>query len=134
MTEEQRRELEVSEKKTIKTSDGEPTREGLMYQPHVDIIEDSESITLFADLPGASKDGIDIDVREGVLTLTAPVSGTPEKWQTMLKEYELGGFTRRFSLSEKIDTAQINAKLEHGVLRLKLPKVEAHKPRKIDIR
>ena len=127
----EKKELEVSEKKAIEKSDGEPTREGIMYQPHVDIIEDQEAITLFADLPGVNKDAVDIDVREGVLTLTAAVSPPPGNWQPVVKEYQMGGFTRRFSLSEKIDTDKINAKLEHGVLVLKLTKMEEHKPRKI---
>ena len=133
MTEEQKKDLEVTMKKAIEARDGEPTREGLMYQPHVDIIDETEAITLFADLPGVNRDDVDIDVREGVLTLTAPVSPTLDNWQPLLKEYELGGFSRRFSLSEKIDTDKISAKIEHGVLTLKLPKMEAHQPRKIAI-
>jgi HSP20 family molecular chaperone IbpA len=132
MTEDQR-DLEVSEKKAIEKSEGEPTREGLMFQPHVDIVEDANTITLFADLPGVRKEDIDIDVREGVLTLTGPVSAADENWQSLVREFQMGGFTRRFTLSERIDTEKINAKLEHGVLRLDLPKVEQAKPRKIEI-
>ena len=128
-----KRELEVAEKKTIEKSDGEPTREGLMFQPNVDIVENAESITLFADLPGVRKEDVDIDVREGVLTLTGPVSSQVESWQPLLREFQMGGFTRRFTLSERIDTERINAKLEHGVLRLDLPKVEQARPRKIEI-
>jgi HSP20 family molecular chaperone IbpA len=132
MTEDQK-DLEVSEKKAIEKSDGEPTREGLMFQPHVDIVEDANAITLFADLPGVRKEDVDIDVREGVLTLTGPVSAADESWQSLVREFQMGGFTRRFTLSERIDTEKINAKLEHGVLRLDLPKVEQAKPRKIEI-
>jgi HSP20 family molecular chaperone IbpA len=134
MTEQAKKDLEVAQKKTIESRDGEPTREGIVYQPHVDIIEDAQAITLFADLPGVAKESVDIDVREGILSLTAAVKSLPDTWQPMLKEYELGGFSRRFSLSEKIDTTKINAKLEHGVLTLELPKMEEHKPRKIEIR
>lgn len=129
----EQKELEVAEKKTLENSEGEPTREGLMFQPHVDIVEDEQSITLFADLPGVRKEDIDIDVREGVLTLTGPVSTPNESWQPLLREFQMGGFTRRFTLSERIDTEQIHAKLEHGVLCLVLPKVEQAKPRKIQL-
>jgi HSP20 family protein len=128
-----KKDLEVAEKKTIEQSDGEPTREGLMFQPHVDIVEDETSITLFADLPGVRKEDIDIDVREGVLTLTAPVAPPEENWQPLAREFQMGGFTRRFTLSEHIDPECINAKLEHGVLRLALPKLEQAEPRKIEI-
>ena len=130
---EQQRDLEVSEKKTIKQSEGEPTREGLVFQPQVDIVEDTSSIVLFADLPGVRKEDVDIDVREGVLTLTGPVSSPQQHWQPLLREFQMGGFSRRFTLSERIDAEKINAKLEHGVLRLELPKVEQVRPRKIEI-
>ena len=133
MSNETQKDLEIAEKKTIEKIDGEPTREGIMFQPSVDIIEDAGSIILFADLPGVKKDAVDIDVREGVLTLSATVDMPPESWQPVLREYQLGGFGRRFSLSEKIDTQKITANLEHGVLRLELPKVAEHKPRKIAI-
>ncbi len=133
MSHHETKDLDVPAKKAVESGAGEPIREGLIYEPHVDIIEDKEAITLFADLPGVAKDGVDIDVKEGVLTLSAPVGPLPEGWQPLFKEYEIGGFARRFSLSEKIDTERISAKLEHGVLRLTLPKMEQHKPRKIQI-
>lgn len=127
------KELEVSEKKTIERAHGEPTREGLMYVPNVDIVEDAEMITLRADLPGVRKEQVDIDVREGVLTLNAPVDPIEQDWQPVYTEYRQGGFARRFTLGEQIDTDKINAKVENGVLTLQLPKAEQHKPRKIKI-
>jgi len=133
MNDTSKKDLEVTEKKTLETTEGEPTREGLVYEPHVDIIEDAEAITLFADMPGVKKTDVDIDVREGILTLNAPVRPTSDGWQPLLKEYEIGGFTRRFALSEKVDTGRINARMDNGVLVLKLPKMEQHKPRKIQI-
>jgi len=133
MTEQTKKDLEVTEKKALESTAGEPTREGLMYEPHVDIIEDAEAITLYADMPGVKKSDVDIDVREGILTLTAPVRPINDAFQPLLKEYEIGGFTRRFSLSEKVDTESINARMDNGVLVLKLPKMEQHKPRKIQI-
>lgn len=127
------KDLEVAEKKTVEKADGEPTREGLVYMPNVDIIEDKESITLYADLPGVKKDDVDIDVREGILSLTATVATAQNNWTPVYREFETGGFSRRFSLSEVIDTERINAKLENGVLTLVLPKMEQHKPRRIQI-
>jgi HSP20 family protein len=129
-----KKEIEVAEKKEIEMTQGEPTREGLTFEPVVDIIEDKNAITLFADLPGVKRDTLDIDVKEGVLTISAPVPATPDNWQSLYQEYRPGGFTRRFSLSEVINTDAINAKLENGVLTLVLPKMEQHKPRRIEIR
>jgi len=128
-----KRELEVTEKKAIEPTIGEPTREGVMYTPQVDIVEDPSSITVFADLPGVKRDNLVIDVREGVLSLTATVDPLPDHWQPTYREYQEGGYDRRFSLGDRIDTDKINAKLENGVLALVLPKAEAQKPRKITI-
>ena len=127
------KELEVAEKKTIETSAGEPTRQGVMYTPQVDITEDPEAITVFADLPVGKREILTIDVREGILTLTATVDPLPDKWQSVFREYEVGGYERRFTLSDRIDTEKINARLENGVLALVLPKAEAQKPRKIKV-
>lgn len=134
MTDKENKELEVQDKKTLEKSEGEPTREGVMYVPYVNIIEDNESITLQADVPGVTKDGIDIDVREGVLTLTATVEAPPDRLRPVYREYEVGGFTRRFTLGERIDQSKINASLDDGVLTLMLPKAEQAKPRKIEIK
>lgn len=134
MTDKEKKELQVAEKQAIQKSEGEPTREGLMWVPQVDIIESRDAITLRADLPGASKENVDIDVREGVLSLSAALGPTPKNWTPIYSEYQIGGYSRRFSLGEQIDQSKITADMENGVLTLVLPKAEAHKPRKIEIR
>ena len=134
MTELDKKELAVTEKQEVDGRDGEPTRDGPTYVPHVDIIENAEAITLRADLPGVKKGEVDIDVREGILTLSATVAQIPEGWAPVYAEYPIGNFARRFALSEKVDQDKINASLNDGILTLVLPKAEAHKPRKIEIR
>lgn len=128
-----KRELEVTEKKAIEPTSGEPTRQGVMYSPQVDIVEDVNAITVYADLPGVKRESLIIDVREGVLSLTATVEALPGHWQPTYREYQEGGYERRFALGDRIDTEKINAKLENGVLALVMPKAEAQKPRKITI-
>jgi len=134
MTEKEKRELQVADKQAIEKHEGEPTREGLMWVPQVDIVESRDTITLRADLPGVKRDDVDIDVREGVLTLSAQVQPTPANWSPVYAEYQLGGYNRRFTLGEHIDQSKISASMENGVLTLVLPKAEAAKPRKIEIR
>jgi HSP20 family molecular chaperone IbpA len=134
MTDKEKKELQVAEKQAIEKQEGEPTREGLTWVPQVDIIEDKEAITLWADLPGIKKDNVEIDVREGVLSLSATLDSTPENWQSVYSEYQIGGYSRRFTLGEQIDQSKISATMDNGVLTLVLAKAEAAKPRKIDIR
>jgi HSP20 family protein len=133
MTNKDKKELEVSEKKTIEPGAGEPTRQGIMYMPQVDIVEDANAITVFADLPGVKRDNVHIDVRDGLLSLTATVDPLPTHWHPAYCEYQEGGYERRFALNDHINSEKINAKLENGVLVLVLPKAEAQKPRKITI-
>lgn len=133
MTKEQKRELEVSQKREIDAGEAEPTREGVTFVPEVDITENDQGIVLYADLPGVREGDLDIDVRDGVLTLTATVEPVSTNRNLIYQEYEVGGFQRRFTLGERIDTDKISAKLDAGVLTLELPKAEAHKPRKIQI-
>jgi len=134
MTEQEKKELQVAEKQAIERHDGEPTRDGLMWVPQVDILEDRDAITLRADLPGVKKDAVEVDVRDGVLSLCASLDATPENWQPVYSEYRIGGYSRRFTLGEQIDQSKIAATMDNGVLTLVLPKAEAAKPRKIQIR
>lgn len=133
MTNKEKNELEVSQKKEISPEAGEPTRQGVSFVPDVDITESDEAIVLYADLPGVRKDDLDIDVREGVLTLTATVEKAPENRNLIYQEYDIGGFQRRFTLGDRIDQERITASMSNGVLTLFLPKMEQHQPRKIKV-
>lgn len=127
------RELQVREKKEV-GAPAEQTRPGLVFSPLVDIFETDKDIVLLADMPGVTADKLDIDLRENTLTLSAEVAspkGAEE--ENILSEYEVGKFYRQFTLSEVIDQGKIKAKLQSGVLRLVLPKVEKAAPRKISI-
>lgn len=133
MTDKEKKEIEVREKEQIAKSEGEPTREGVYYTPAVDIYADDEAITVTADLPGVKKKDLEIDLREGVLTVTGHVSQPESRLRPVYREYGIGGYTRRFTVGDKIDQARISAKLNSGVLELRLPKAEKLKPRKIEV-
>lgn len=113
----------------------EQTQTGPVFTPPVDIFETDKAITLLADLPGVTPDDLNIDLREGVLTLTGnarPLDRADE--QDLLVEYETGSYYRQFRISDIIDQTKIEADLTDGVLRLVLPKAEAAQPRKIQIK
>ena len=112
----------------------EQTRPGLQFTPAVDIFEGPSAITVLADMPGVKAEGLDVDLCEGVLTLTGRVADqVGEQESEVLREYESGTYYRQFRLSDAIDQAHIDAKLTHGVLRLELPKSRAMQPRKISV-
>ncbi len=134
MTVKKSKDLQVKPKQEL-TSPAEQTQTGLIFTPSVDIFETDHEITLLADLPGVTADNLTIDLRENILTLTgevAPFEGANE--EDILIEYEIGKYHRQFNLSGVIDQSKIDAKLNDGVLRLSLPKVEEVKPRKIEIK
>ena len=113
----------------------ESTRPGPVFTPAMDIFETESAITVLADMPGVRADGLGIDLRENVLTIegrVAEVGGQNE--QVLLREYETGSFRREFRLTNLIDQNRIDASLTDGMLRLTLPKVEAARPRKIEVR
>jgi len=113
----------------------ETTRPGRVFEPEVDILETEDAITVLADMPGVDPDGLDIDLRDNLLTITGNVKpAVGEAERVLTREYETGSFYRQFRLSNAVDQNRIDAKLDNGVLRLTLPKAEAHRPRKIEIR
>lgn len=120
---------------TLSTSGPEPTHEGPVYTPPVDIFESDQVITVLADMPGVEPANLTIDLRENVLTLVGRVQ-QPEnsKESVVLREHAPGTFLRQFTLSEAIDQSRIDARLADGVLRLELPKIEKAKPRQIAVK
>lgn len=134
MTDKESKEIQVKQKQEL-TSPAEQTQSGLIFTPNVDIFETDREITLLADLPGVTAENLTIDLRENILTLigeVAPFEGANE--EDILIEYEMGKYHRQFNLSSLIDQSKIDAKLNNGVLRLSLPKVEEATPRKIEIK
>jgi len=127
------KELKVREKQEV-TSPAEQTTPGLVFTPAVDIFETDKEITLLADMPGVKADDLNIDLRDNTLTLSAncsPSEGADE--EAILMEYESGKYYRQFTLGELINQENIDARLENGVLRLSLPKIEKATPKKITV-
>ncbi|GGD75516.1 Hsp20/alpha crystallin family protein [Caballeronia grimmiae] len=102
--------------------------------PTVDIIEDAHSVTLWADLPGVSKDRLEVKVQDGRLTIDADsVVPVPANLRLIHAEVRAPHFSRTFTVSEDFDTSKIDASLKDGVLRLTLPRREEAKPRRIEV-
>jgi HSP20 family molecular chaperone IbpA len=134
MAEKETKDLQVRQKGEVATS-AEQTRPGLVFTPVVDIFETESELTLLADLPGVTKDDLEIDLDNNQLTIegdAAPPEATGEV--DVLREYRTGRYFRQFTLSDTIDKAKIEAALTDGVLRLTLPKIRAAKPKKITVK
>lgn len=101
--------------------------------PPVDIYETENGLVVVADLPGVSKEGLDVGVEDDILTIRG-VSRDSLPGKPVYREFALGDYFRQFELSDKVDRAKITAELKHGVLTLTLPKAEAAKPKKIDVK
>ncbi|OUL98679.1 Hsp20/alpha crystallin family protein [Variovorax sp. JS1663] len=103
--------------------------------PPVDVVEDGTGITLYADLPGVSKDNLHLHVESDTLTIEAESAlSVPEGLQSSHTEVGLARFRRIFTLSKELDTEKVSAELKHGVLTLRIPKVEQAKPRRIEVK
>ena len=102
--------------------------------PPVDVVEDATGITLYADLPGVSKEKLHLQVEADTLTIDAESDlSVPEKLQSSHTEVGLARFHRVFTLSKELDTEKVSAELAQGVLTLRIPKVAQAQPRRIDI-
>ena len=103
--------------------------------PPVDIVENDVGITLMADMPGVSKErlGVRVDGDNLLIEGSAEVK-VPEQLELLHSEIRNPHFRRSFTLSRELDPSKIEAKLANGVLRMHIPKSEAARPRRIEIR
>jgi HSP20 family molecular chaperone IbpA len=109
-------------------------REDQAIVPPVDVIEDANGITLFADMPGVSKEKLDIQVDADTLTVTGEVALTLDpKMEARHVEVSVPRYRRSFTLGQELDRSRIAAELKNGVLKLVIPKTEKAKPRRIEV-
>jgi len=132
-SEKEKKEIAVREKEAIEPASGEPTREGVYYSPVVDIYETDEKITVVADMPGVLKENVEVDIKDGVLTISGAVEQVPERLKPVYREYDVGGYLRRFTIGDKIDSEKISARLDAGVLTLDLPKADRLRARRVEV-
>lgn len=125
--------LEVQKKKELVDKE-EKTVPARYYVPNTDIYETENALTVVVEMPGVEKDKVDIDIENNVLLIEGVIDFTKyAEMQPVYTEYNVGHYSRKFSLSSKIDQNKISAEMKDGVLTLTLPKAEAAKPRKIKI-
>lgn len=111
-----------------------PVAESEYRIPAADVYETPDAFVLMLDLPGVVRESISLTLEKGEMRVRADLKPLHQEEGTMLhSEMEGSGFFRVFSIGEGIDTANVDARFEHGVLTVKLLKSEEIKPREIRI-
>jgi HSP20 family protein len=126
-------ELAVREKQELATKE-EKTTPGRYYIPAADIFETEQALTVILEIPGVQKENVNIALENDVLRVDAQLDFAHYKgMEPVYTEYNVGHYTRGFTLSNKIDQAKISAQLDSGVLTLTLPKATEALPRRITL-
>jgi HSP20 family protein len=109
-------------------------RDAQAMTPRVDVLEDDSGITLIADMPGVSKESLEINVENDALVIEGVISSaTPQALEATYAEIRVPRYRRSFTLSRELDAGHIEAQLKDGVLKLRIPKHEQARPQRISV-
>jgi HSP20 family protein len=130
--------VQTVQQQTPSTTGGEErerTAPRPVFLPPADIYETKDSIVVMAEMPGVPPDGVDITLERRVLTIRGRSAPNEHSgYQRVYNEYADGDYERVFTLSDNIDRDRIEATLKDGVLHLTLPKAEAARARRIELK
>jgi HSP20 family protein len=106
------------------------------WVPPMDLVETDDHLVLRADLPGLDREDVNIEVKDGVLTVSGERKTEHEERADGFYRVEraFGGFSRSMSLPEHVDAERIDASFDKGVLEVRIPKPEERKPHRVEIR
>ena len=100
---------------------------GKAAYPKVNVITNDEAVTIEAELAGYKKDEIDIEVKEGVLTISGGASQLNEQTDKvvyLLRELKRSSFSRSFKLGDQLDASEVDAKFDNGLLTITIQKLQ----------
>jgi HSP20 family protein len=125
--------IQVQEKKELAQKE-EKTVPARYYVPNADIYETEDALFVVMEVPGVEKKDLEIRLENDVLRIEGRIDfGKYDGLDPLYTEYNVGHYSRAFTLSSKIDQQQIGAELEDGVLKLTLKKSREAMPRRIAI-
>ncbi len=102
--------------------------------PAVDIFEDAAGITVLADMPGVSRERLDVKLDGDTLSIEGSVElDAPAQMRALFAELSVPRFRRTFTLSRELDAGRIEANLKDGILTLQVPKLPHAQPRRIEV-
>jgi HSP20 family protein len=109
--------------------------EQLVLRPTVDVFEDAHGITVQAEMPGVSKERLNVQADHSNLLIEGEASiDTPAGMEAVYADVQAIHYGRSFVLSSELDTEAIDAKLKDGVLTIRIPKRREFRPRKVEVR
>ena len=100
---------------------------GKAAYPKVNVITNDEAVVIEAELAGYKKDEIDIEVKEGVLTISGGASQLNEQTDKvvyLLRELKRSSFSRSFKLGDQLDASEVDAKFDNGLLTITIQKLQ----------
>ena len=106
------------------------------FAPAADVLENQNEIKVKVDLPGHDPKSVQVKLENGVLTIQSERRQEPQDQQqgVLRAERSYGVFARSFSLPDTVNPEKVEARFEHGVLTVTLPKREETKPRAIEVK
>jgi HSP20 family protein len=129
------RKQEVAKRESTDVQAAKAREESLALVPPVDIYENAQGITVQADMPGVSKDGLSIQADRNSLVIEGnAVIDVPAAMEAIHADVQATRYRRSFALSGELDAERIEATLKDGVLTLQIPKRAEFQPRKVEIR
>jgi HSP20 family protein len=107
----------------------------LVVRPAVDIFEDAHGIMVVAEIPGVSKDRLNVHADRNNLHIEGEaVIDMPKGMEAVYADVQSTRYARSFTLSGELETDAIDAKLKDGVLTIRIPKRAEYRPRKVEVR
>jgi HSP20 family protein len=105
------------------------------WVPPMDLVETEDHLVLKADLPGLERGDVNIEIKDGVLTVSGERKAEHEERTDGYYRVEraFGGFSRSLTLPEHVDAERINASFDKCVLEVRIPKPEERKPHRVEI-
>lgn len=107
---------------------------GCTVSPDVDIYENPEGLVVAVDLPGVAKEGVKLEIDEADILSIRGTRRDTESGEVVVRQFVREDYHRTFSLSDAFDKEKITAKLEDGVLEIRIPRKEALKPKRIEVK
>ena len=122
-------------KRQSATEQAATRREDFFLVPPADIFEDTEGITVQAEMAGVSKDQLSIQADRNNLTIEGEAAiDLPAGMEALYADLQSTRYRRSFLLSGELETDRIEANLKDGLLTVRIPKRAEHKPRRIEVR